>query len=338
MKLEKRFFGTTQAGEDVTAWTLRRENGMALTLLDYGATIQSLCVPARDGVPVDVVLGYDTLAEYESNGGYLGATIGRVANRIGNATFRLNGKTYELAHNNGVNHLHGGVRGFDKYIWNVAAQDDSLICTRLSPDGEEGYPGNLQLTVRFTLTDDALRIAYSATTDQDTIVNLTNHSYFNLAGGGDILEHTLRVNAERVLRTNEQCMPTGEIRPVAGTAFDLREPRRIADALAQGDENFSAGGYDHNYILCGREAAVVSCDKTGIQMRVETDLPGMQLYSVNFLSPRAGKRGSSMGIRGALCLETQLFPDAMAHYGFPSPVLRAGQTMHSCTGFVFRHI
>ncbi|MGM9556880.1 MAG: aldose epimerase family protein [Oscillospiraceae bacterium] len=335
MKLETRPFGQTQAGETVTAWTLRWENGMALTLLDYGATVQSLYVPRRCGAPVDVVLGYDTVEEYEKNDGYLGATVGRVANRIGKGQFTLGGKTYQLALNDGENHLHGGVRGFDKYVWQVRAEDDSLVCTRLSPDGEEGYPGNLQLEVRFTLTDSALTVAYTAQTDRDTIVSLTNHSYFNLASGGDVLEHTMQVNANRFLQTDAGCLPTGKVLSVAGTAFDFREPRRIGCGIAQGDANFSAGGYDHNFVLAGCEAAVLCCEETGIRMRVETDLPGVQVYTANSLTPRAGKRGSTMGQRGAVCLETQLFPDALAHYGFPSPVLHAGETLHTATSFTF---
>lgn len=335
MRLQTRTFGTTAAGETVTAWTMTRENGMALTLLDYGATIQSLYVPDRKGMPVDVVLGYDTVEAYEKNDGYLGATIGRMANRIGHGQFHLDGKTYALALNDGENHLHGGSRGFDKHIWNVCAEEDSLVCTRLSPDGEEGYPGNLQVSVRFTLTDDALTLTYEAQSDRTTIVSLTNHSYFNLAGGGSILEHTLQVNAERFLENNAGCLPTGKILDVDGTAFDFRAPKKIGRDLSSNDPNFSAGGYDHNFVLCGRKAAVLECEDTGIRMCVETTLPGMQVYTANFLTPRAGKNGSQMGLRNAVCLETQIFPDGMAHYAFPSPILRTGELLRSQTSFRF---
>lgn len=334
MRLEKTYFGTLASGEVVTAYTIARENGMALTLLNYGATVQSLLVPDRNGRPVDVVLGYDTAAEYEKNGDYLGATIGRMANRIGKGVFSLAGKTYHVAQNDGENHLHGGIKGFDKRFWNVAADGDSLLCTRVSPDGEEGYPGNLTLTVRFTLTDDALAIDYTARTDKDTIVSLTNHSYFNLAGGGSVLGHVLKVNAEQFLQNDANCLPTGKKLDVAGTAFDFRTPKPIGRDIASNDENL-LGGYDHNFILAGSQAAELSCEETGIRLRVETDLPGMQVYTANCLTKRAGKRGSQMEKHGAVCLETQIFPDAMAHYGFPSPRLFAGETMHTQTRFVF---
>ena len=335
MEIQTRIFGTTAAGETVTAWTLTQGNGMALTLLDYGATIQSLYVPDRNGTPIDVILGYDTIGEYEKNDGYLGATIGRVANRIGHGQFRLDGKTYSLALNDGENHLHGGSQGFDKYIWKVHPEDDSLVCTRLSPDEEEGYPGNLQVSVRFTLKGNALTLTYEAQTDRTTIVNLTNHSYFNLAGGGSILSHTLQINADRFLENDAGCLPTGKVLDVAGTAFDFRVPKEIGRDQASGDPNFSAGGYDHNFLLCGADAAMLENRNTGIRMRVATTLPGLQVYSSNFLTPRHGKHGSQMGQYNAVCLETQLYPDGMAHYGFPSPILHVGEVLHSETSFRF---
>lgn len=334
MKLETRPFGRTAAGEQVTSWTLTAENGMALTLLDYGATVQSLLAPDRAGRPVDVVLGYDTFAEYENNDGNLGATIGRVANRIGGGRFCLGGTAYHLAQNCGENHLHGGVRGFDKRFWQVRAEAGALVCTRLSPDGEEGYPGNLALTVRFALEPGALTITYEAQTDRDTIVNLTNHSYFNLAGGGSVLGHTLQVDASRFLEHDAAGLPTGRSIGVAGTAFDFRAAKPIGQDLASGDPNL-CGGYDHNFILASENAAALACAQTGILMRVATDLPGMQVYTANALLPRRGKRGGTMGVHSAVCLETQLFPDAMAHYGFPSPVLHAGERLRSRTSFRF---
>ena len=335
MKLQTKTFGTNASGETVMAWTMTHENGMALTLLDYGATIQSLYVPDRNGVPMDVVLGYGTIAEYENNDGYLGATIGRMANRIGHGRFCLDGKTYSLALNDGENHLHGGICGFDKHIWKVYAESDSLVCTRLSPDGEEGYPGNLQVSVRFTLTDDSLTLTYEAQTDKTTIVNLTNHSYFNLAGGGSILTHTLQLNASRFLENDAGCLTTGKVLDVAGTAFDFRIPKEIGRDLSTKDKNFSSGGYDHNFVLSGTDAAILESQNTGIRMRVTTTLPGMQVYTANFLKPRQGKHGSRMGLYDAVCLETQLFPDGMAHYGFPSPVLHMGEVLRSKTSFRF---
>ena len=296
-------FGKLPDGRSVTAAKLTNHAGASLTVLDYGATVQALCIPDRDGKPVDVVLGYDTAEEYLKNGDYLGATIGRVGNRIGKAEFSLNGKTYILDKNDGENHLHGGKEGFDKKFWRMAAQDESLLCWRTSPDGEENYPGNLKVQVLFRLTEDnRFCITYDADTDADTLVNLTNHSYFNLSGGGSV----------------------------------LTEKEIGADIGAENEQLKRAGGYDHNYVLCGAKAAVLYSPETGIEMTVETDLPGMQLYSGNFLTPRKGKGGSVIDKRYAACFETQLYPNAMNCYGFPSPVLRAGAHLHSETSYAFR--
>ena len=222
-------FGALAGGTPVTAAQLENARGTSVTVLDYGATIQSLIVPGKNSAAVDVVLGYDTVAEYEQNGWYLGATIGRVDNRIGGAAFSLNGTTYTLSKNNGANHLHGGERGFDKRMWRMEERGGSLVCGRLSPDGEEGYPGKLSVRVTFTLTEDnALRIQYDADTDRDTLVSLTNHSYFNLNGGGSILEHRLQINAERFCENDEACLPTGKLLPVEGTPFDFRTEKRSA--------------------------------------------------------------------------------------------------------------
>ena len=329
-------FGTLSDGRAVTAWRIDTAAGASLTVLDYGATVQSLCVPGRNGL-VDVVLGYDTAAEYEKNDAYLGATIGRVGNRIGGAAFSLGGVTYELAKNDGANHLHGGVKGFDKVFWAAEAGENCVAFSRRSPDGEEGYPGNLDVTVTFTLTEgNALRIAYDAKTDKDTLVNLTNHSYFNLSGGGSVLDHLLTVYAERFCEGDSGCLPTGKLLPVAGTPFDFREAKPIGRDIGADDAQLhGAGGYDHNYVLAGRRAALLYSERTGIEMSVDTDLPGMQVYSGNFLTERKGKGGAAIAQRGALCLETQLFPNGMACWGFPSPVLRAGQTMHSETAYSF---
>lgn len=331
-------FGRTAQGETVTAYRLENRAGMQLTLLDYGATIQSLRVPDRRGGLTDVVLGYDTVAEYERNGGYLGATIGRVGNRIGGAAFSLGGKTYSLAQNDGENHLHGGVRGFDKRMWTVEAREDALVCSRLSPDGEEGYPGNLWVKVTFTLSEaNALSIRYEARAEADTLVNLTNHSYFNLNGGGSVLDHELQVFASRIAENDSGCLPTGRLLEVEQTPFDFRIPKRIgAEINAQDVQLRCGGGYDHNYVLSGRRAAVLRSGQSGIEMTVETDQPGIQVYTANSLTERTGKQGSTMGPRGAICLETQLFPDGIHRYGFPSPILRAGTSMHTETVFSFR--
>ena len=331
-------FGKRADGTEVTAAEIRHANGFSAVILDYGATVQALRVPDRNGVPVDVVLGYDTPEEYETNGDFFGATIGRVGNRIGGAAFSLNGITYPLARNDGENHLHGGVRGFDKCMWNMHEEDGSVVCERLSPDGEEGYPGNLCVRVAFTLSEDGcLSIVYDADTDKDTLVNLTNHSYFNLNGGGSVLQHRLQVLAERFCENDSGCLPTGRLLDVEGTPFDFRKEKTIgADIASDHEQTAMVNGYDHNYVLCGRKAAVLFCEETGIEMTAETDMPGMQLYSANSLSSPCGKGGRKLAPHGAVCLETQLFPNAMNCYGFPSPVLRAGTHLHTETRYSFR--
>lgn len=333
-------FGRLSDGADVTAFCLENSAGASITLLDYGATVQSLCVPARSGGTVDVVLGYDSAGEYETNDGYLGATIGRVGNRIGGAAFSLNGVTYPLAKNDGRNHLHGGVRGFDRRMWSIETETErnQLICSRLSPDGEEGYPGNLRVRVAFTLTENnALRIAYDANTDRDTLVNLTNHSYFNLNGGGSVLDHRLQVYAERFCENDADCLPTGRLFETDGTPFDFRAGKQIGADIGKDDEQLRrGGGYDHNFCLSGKRAAVLYSETTGIELTVDTDMPGMQVYSANALTERLGKGDVLMRPRSAVCLETQLFPNAMNCWGFPSPVLRAGMHLHSETIYSFR--
>ena len=339
MAVSKFVFGETRSGQPVTAYRLENSAGASVTVLDYGATVQSLCVPNGSGGVTDVVLGYDTVAEYEENDGHMGATIGRMANRIGGAAFRLNGQTYRLAKNDGENHLHGGIQGFDRRLWEAVPLEDSAVTfSRLSPDGEEGYPGNLQVTVTFTLTpQNALRIQYDADTDRDTIVNLTNHSYFNLNGQGTALNHHLQVFSNRITENGAGCLPTGKLLEVAGTPFDFRTPKEIgADIHAADAQLQCVNGYDHNFVLTGKTAAALWSSTSRIKMLVETDTPGMQVYSANYLSDRLGKHGVPMGPREAVCLETQLFPNAMNCYGFPSPVLRAGQHLHSETAFIFQ--
>ena len=337
MQITSRPFGNTKRGEAVTAWELKNGSGASAVILDYGATVQSLVVPDRNGNPVDVVLGYDTVAEYEENGGYLGATIGRVGNRIGGARFSLGGREYVLFKNDGENTLHGGERGFDKYVWDAAERGGRLVFSRVSPDGEEGYPGELSVSVSFELTEgNELRISYDADTDAPTPVSLTNHTYFNLNGGGDILTHRLTLNAEYFCEGAPDCLPTGRLASVARTAFDFRRGQVLGEALARPDEQTALfGGFDHNMVLSGRHAAELSSPETGIVMDVYTTLPGMQLYTANSLSERAGKRGTRMSSHGAVCLETQVFPDGMNHYAFPSPVLHPGEHLHSETVYAF---
>jgi len=321
-------FGHTKRGTPVTAYRLENEAGAYAVVLNYGATIQSLCVPDREGRLVDVVLGYDTIQEYEEQNDYFGATIGRVANRIAGGRFFLNGNEYRLARNDGENHLHGGMCGFDKQFWHGRIDDGELVLARTSPNGEEGYPGAMEVKVRFALDgDNTLRIQYDAWADQDTPVNLTNHSYFNLAGKGKILEHILQINAQRYAEAETDWLPTGRLLEVEGTPFDFREARAIG--------NFT---YDHNYVLSGSPAARLACLETGIALTVETDLPGLQVYTGSMLTSRKGKGGAEIWPRSAVCLETQIFPDGMHHYGFPNPFLPAGLQWHSETRYHFSQI
>lgn len=335
--VSSRHFGTTGNGEAVTAYTMENSNGMAVTVLDFGATVQSVLVPNAENSRTDVVLGYDDIASYENNNGYLGATIGRVGNRIGGARFSLNGIEYTLAKNDGENHLHGGRVGFNKHMWKAEAGSDRVTFSRLSQDGEEGYPGNLSVAVSFILTgNNALAITYEAECDQDTLVNLTNHTYFNLNGGGSVLDHDLQIHAERFCENDAGRLPTGKLLEVDGSPFDFRQPKSIGrDIEADCAQLRLAGGYDHNFVLCGRNAACLTSAKSGIQMAVETDLPGCQVYSANGLSERMGKGGRKMGPRQGICLETQLFPNAMNCWSFPSPVLRAGARLRTCTAYRF---
>ena len=334
-------FGYTKQGAPVTAFRLTNKQGASAVILDYGCTVQSLCVPNAHGGTTDVVLGYDTVAEYEENSGYLGAAIGRIGNRIGKSEFTLNGKTYHLAHNDGENHLHGGLRGFDKYIWDAQEQGDTLVFTRVSPDGEEGYPGNLSVKISYTLTDEnELKIVYDADTDADTIVNLTNHSYFNLNGRGSVLQHVLQVFAQQITENDAACLPTGKFLPVAGTPFDFTTPKEIGRDIEADDVQLrNGGGYDHNFVLSDEGAhkrvAVLVGNESGIRLSAFTTLPGVQVYSANSLTDRKGKGGVPLVRRGALCLETQVFPNAMACPGFPSPVLRKGEHYHTETVYRF---
>ena len=337
MICEKKPFGVTKNGEQVTAYTL--SNGaMSAVILDYGCIIQALYAPDKNGNLVDVVLGYDTVKAYEDNDGYLGAAIGRVGNRIAKGKFTLNGKDYTLAVNNGPNHLHGGLVGFDSVIWNAQVTDDALIFTRTSPDGEEGYPGNLAVTITYRLTENAITLTYDAKTDADTLVNLTNHTYFNLAGEGDVLDHVLKVNADAFCEGDPDCLPTGKLIPVAGTPFDFTQAKKIGRDIGMDDIQLkNAGGYDHNFALnAGAEAAaVLYSEKTGIEMTTTTTLPGVQVYSANFLTEREGKGGRKIGFRHALCLETQVYPDAIHNPHFPSAVLKAGDDFHTETTYTF---
>lgn len=342
MEITCRNYGTTRDGSLVLEYRLTNKNGYAVTILDYGCTITSICVPAN-GKKLDVCLGYDTIGEYEQNDGYLGAVVGRHANRIAAGRFTLNGQEYALARNDNGNHLHGGARGFDKYVWSSRVAEEGLTFSRLSPDGEEGYPGNLKVRVTYALTEEnELSISYYAETDADTVINLTNHAYFNLSGhdSGLVYDQLLQIFADSFTENDTTCLPTGRLISVKESApFDFTQPKCIGLDIDADDVNLKNGsGYDHNFVLRGdglKKAARVSSDKTGVAMEIYTTLPGLQFYSANFLTPRAGKNGAQYGLRQAYCLETQLFPNAMACENFPSPVLRAGETFEHRTIYKF---
>ncbi len=334
ISIEKRLFGVAADGRNVFSYVA--DNGqIAVEVMEYGATIRSLWVNKGE-VRTDVVLGYDTLKEYEENDGYLGACVGRVGNRIGGAEFNLNGKRYTLAKNDGENHLHGGIRGFDKQYWNAKILADGIRFERVSPDGEEGYPGTLSTAVSYRINGSALTIEYEATSDADTLCGMTNHSYFNLNGFGSVLEHTLSINADEFLENSSATLPTGRRLRVEGTPFDFRAAKPIGqDIGADSIQLKNCLGYDHNFCLSGETAAILCGDKSGITMSVSTTLPGLQLYTANVLTKRHGKNGAIYSPRCALCLETQYYPNAMACPDFEKPILRKGRVWSHRTTLTF---
>lgn len=337
MEVTKRSFGQMPDGTPVTSWTLTSETGCQAEVLDYGATIRSILVPDPSGRLVDVALGYDTLEEYMGQNGSLGATVGRFANRIAKGQFTLHGRDYQLVCNDGPNHLHGGAVGFERRKWDCEETAQGLRFSYRSPDGEDGYPGTLLVRVDMRWVEgSSLELCYEAFAEQDTILNLTNHTYFNLSGQGDVLNHRVQINAETFLENDENCLPTGRILPVGDTAMDFRWERAIGEAVDSSEPCVKRSqGYDSNFLLCGRQAASVWSPESGISMTVETDQPGMQLYSANFLTPRAGKNGARYGLRSGLCLETQHYPDCIHHPDWPTCVLKAGETFRTYTRFCF---
>jgi aldose 1-epimerase len=337
--ITKRHFGTTD-GRDVCLYTLTNERGFEASITNYGGTVVSLKAPDRRGEFADVALGFETLAEYVRNPRYFGGLIGRHANRIGLGRFSLNGTAYQLTQNNGVNHLHGGANGFDKRVWEVIdPRSDgagNLHLRYLSVDGEEGYPGNVQAGVTYTLSpDNEIEISYEATTDRDTIVNMTSHAYFNLAGGGDILGHELTLHAGAFTPVSKELIPTGEIKPVADTPMDFRHGKAIGKDLSL------AGGYDHNFVLTDydgtlRPAARLYEPNSGRVLEILTSEPGIQFYSGNFLDGSfSGKGGVVYHRYTGLCLEPQHFPDAPNRPNFPSTVLRPGETYRHVSKYRF---
>lgn len=349
MKIEKSNFGITGNGHATDIYALSNNNGMQVKITNYGGTITSIHVPDKNNNISDVVLGFDTLEGYTSSKPFLGCIVGRYGNRIANGTFNLNGKTYRLATNNGQNHLHGGNIGFDKVVWKAEEirtdQTIGLKLTYLSKNGEEGYPGNLDVTVTYTLTNEnAIQIDYFAFTDQPTLCNLTNHSAFNLkdAGASPILNHELILDADYLTPVDETMIPTGEIIPVNGTPFDFRQPVKVGARIESDDQQLKYGhGYDHNFVLNGsvnvlRLVGKLSELSTGRLMEIWTTEPGIQFYSGNFLKKTIiGKNNTIYDYRHGLCLETQHYPDSPNHPHFPSTVLLPGEQYKSTTIYKF---
>jgi aldose 1-epimerase len=348
-KMNKQPFGKTKSGEAVDLYTLANSKGMEVAITSYGGIVVSLKVPDRAGRSADVVLGFDNLDGYLKDPPYFGAIVGRYGNRIAKGRFTLNGREYRLPQNNGENALHGGLRGFDKRVWTArdvsSTAGPALELTYVSKDGEEGYPGTLTTKVVYTLTDNnELKIDYTATTDKDTVVNLTNHSYFNLAGQGegDILGHLVQLNADRFTPVDAGLIPTGELRPVAGTPFDFRKPAAIGARINNNDEQLKIGrGYDHNFVLNSggdslAAAARVTEPKSGRVMEVLTTEPGLQFYTGNFLDGSIrGKGGKTYNQRYGFCMETQHFPDSPNKPSFPSTVLKPGAQYRTTTIYRF---
>ena len=343
--MKTRPFGVNHKGENATLYTFENKNGMVMAVTDFGATLHSLLVPTEQGL-LDVVLGYDEPAGYEGPAGtFFGATVGRNANRICKGTFTLGGKTYSLAINNGPNNLHSGLDFWSFRVWQVKEVGENSITFGLhSPDGDQGYPGAMDISVTYTLTEDnAVRIHYYGIPQAETLINLTNHSYFNLNGhdSGDILIHTVWLDADCFTRADETSIPTGEILSVENTPMDFRTPKAVGRDIEEQYEALVFGnGYDHNWCLNngGRFAkiATLEADKTSLVMDVYTDLPGVQIYTGNFIQDEPGKNGTVYCRRAGICFETQFYPDSVNHPNFPSPIFKAGEIYETTTEFRFR--
>lgn len=338
-------WGSTHNNEPIHLFTLTNANGIEASITNFGGRLVVLKTPDREGRIDDIVLGFDNLAGYLEKNPYFGALVGRYANRIANAKFELHGETYHLARNNGENSLHGGFIGFDKVKWDAEPGDSSVTLKYTSPDGDEGYPGTLNVTAIYTLHDDnSLSLDYKATTDKPTVLNLTNHSYFNLAGQGHetVLDHEVMINADTFTPVNKHLIPTGELRPVAGTPFDFLHMHRVGDRINADDEQLAlAEGYDHNYVVNGRASEVRLAARavyppTGRALEVHTTQPGVQFYTGNHLPERTpGKNGAVYAFRSGFCFETQHFPDSPNQPEFPNVVLLPGVKFHQVTKFKF---
>ena len=349
IRLESHSFGETADGERAGLYRISNDAGMEVAVTNYGATVVAICIPDRDGASADVVLGFDSLSEYEAHREYYGAAVGRFANRIAGGSFVLNAKTYNLNCNEGANHLHGGIRGFDKAIWHCESDNThgnaSIKLTYVSPSGEEGYPGNLVVDVIYSLTDaNEFSIAYTATTDEPTVVNLSHHSYFNLAGegSGNVLNHELMIDADYFTPVDRKLIPTGELKSVSGSALDFTRTTRIGERIDNEEEQLVlCGGYDHNYVLKGKPgelklAARVFEPNSGRTMELHTTAPGLQFYSGNMMGECArGKDGHEYRPRGGFCLEPQHFPNSPNQPNFPSTVLNPGDEYRQKSIFKF---
>ena len=336
-------FGMTSKGEETRLFTIQNDKGMEIKVSDYGATLVQVRVPDKEGRLLDVVLGYDDVQGYEAGNAFFGATIGRVANRIGNGEFRLGGRTYELTRNDGQNTLHGGRDFYNKRIWKTGeTQEDHVEFLMDSPSGDQGFPGNVKISVTYTLTkDNEVKIHYRAVPDADTLMNLTNHSYFNLSGhaSGTVLDQEVMLYADAYARADSQSIPTGEIVPVSGTPMDVRQLKPVGAEIEEAYEALEFGkGYDHNWVLNGngyRKAAFMRSKESGIAMEVYTDLPGMQFYTANFVDHEKGKAGAVYNMRQAACFETQYFPDAVHKDHFEGPEVKAGEVYETTTAYRF---
>ena len=345
MSVSERKFGVLQTGETVKIFHLENKSGAYAEVTDFGAILVKVCVPDKDGTLTDVVLGYDDLASYEVNGCFFGSTIGRNGNRIGGAKFSVNGKEVVLAQNENDNNLHSGPDGFEKKLWKVAEISDdknSVIFNRISPDGENGFPGEFDVSVKYEFTEDnELKIHYQGICDEPTVANMTNHSYFNLAGhaSGTIDNQILQINSEFYTPNDSECMPTGEVLSVMGTPFDFRAPKPIGqDINADFEQIEMFGGYDHNFAISGRGyrlCAIAKCLENGITMEVYTDKPGVQLYTSNGLPEGIYKEGAKYSTHQAFCLETQYFPNGMKNSHFIAPILKVGDEYNFTTEYKF---
>jgi len=344
MTIAKKPFGETKDGKLVDIYSLE-DGGVIVKIITLGACIQSLLVPVGDTVR-DVALGFDTVEGYETNQGYHGAVIGRIANRVANASYNMNGKTYKLDANNVDNSLHGGLVGFDKQVWTAKEEQNALVLTLLDKEGTSaGYPGDMEATVKYSLSGGELKIEYTAKCTEDTPINLTNHWYFNLAGhnAGDVGNHKMQIFSHKITPVDETLIPTGELMDVTDTVFDLRELTSIAPGLESDDPQITlGGGYDHNWVLSNEPvrplapAAVAECD--GLSMTCTTTKPGIQFYSGNMMRGDVGKDGAVYSKRTGLCLETQYWPNSVNTPQFPAPLLKKGETYSHKTTYLFREV